>query len=535
MRTENLALADAYHPPSFSMRDLLAIGFRRKRTILLSFFGLLLGAVLAILLRPSEYTATTKFLVERERMNPVVSPLQDVQASFPGEVTEEELNSEVELLKSEDVLRQVVVSCELQRHKSFLASLLGTRNEERQIAKAVSRLQTGLKIEPIRKSHLIVVNYTSSDPQLAARVLIALGDAYIAKNVAVHRRPGQFEFFDQETERYRTKLSDAAAQLMAFSNEDGGVAPQLTRDITLQKLNEFEASSQQTKAEMAASKQRIQALESQAGTTPQRLTTQARQIDDAQVLQGFKATLMNLELKRTELLTKFEPTYPLVQEVDKQIADTRTSIVSEESKPVREETTDRNPTYAWINAELAKAKAEYSGLQARLAATQVIVAEYRQNTRKLEQKAIIQQNLLREMKTGEENYLLYQRKREEARMTDALDRTRIVDVAIAEQPTVPALPSNSPWPSLLVAGFLAITVSAGMAFTLEYLDSSFRTPSEVTAELNIPVLAAVPRTRLLIQGNGNGSGLGYRKSINGTSPVSAIKEQDEMENKEKSN
>ena len=267
---------------------------------------------------------------------------------------------------------------------------------------------------------------------------------------------------------------------------------------------------------------------------PQRLTTQARQIDDAQVLQGFKATLMNLELKRTELLTKFQPTYPLVQEVDKQIADTRASIVSEESKPVREETTDRNPTYAWINAELAKAKAEHSGLQARLAATQVIVSDYKQKTRELEQKAIIQQNLLREMKTSEENYLLYQRKREEARMTDALDRTRIVNVAIAEQPTVPALPSNSPWTSLLVGGFLAIAVSAGIAFTLEYLDSSFRTPSEVTAELNIPVLAAVPRTRLLTQGNGNGSGLGYRKSVNGASPVSAIKEQDEMENKEKS-
>jgi uncharacterized protein involved in exopolysaccharide biosynthesis len=164
------------------------------------------------------------------------------------------------------------------------------------------------------------------------------------------------------------------------------------------------------------------------------------------------------------LLTKFQPTYPLVQEVDKQIADTRASIVSEESKPVREETTDRNPTYAWINAELAKAKAEHSGLQARFAATQVIVSDYKQKTRELEQKAIIQQNLLREMKTSEENYLLYQRKREEARMTDALDRTRIVKVAIAEQPTVPALPSNSPWTSLLVGGFLAIAVSAGERF-----------------------------------------------------------------------
>jgi len=507
MRTESLALVDGYRSTSFSMRDFLAVGFRHKRTILRCFFGILLGTVLAVLLVPSEYTATTKFLVERERTDPAVSPLQDAQVTFRGQVTEEELNSEVELLRSEDVLRQVVVSCGLQRRKSFLAALLGTRDEQKQIAKAVSRLQTGLKIQPITKSNLISVNYTSSDPQLAARILTALDDAYITKNVAVHRRPGRFEFFDQETERYKKKLSDAEAQLKTFSNEDDGVTPQLARDMTLQKLKEFEASWQQTEAEMAAIESRIHSLESQAGTTPQRLTTQARQIDDAQVLQGLKATLMNLELKRTELLTKYQPTYPLVQEVDKQISDMRTSIASEESNPVREETTDRNPTYAWINAELAKAKAEHSGLQARLAATQATVSSYKQKIRELEQKGIIQQNVLRTMKTSEENYLLYQRKREEARMTDALDRSRILNVAIAQQPMVPSLPSNSPWMSLLVGGFFATTVSLGMAFTLEYLDSSLRTPSDVIVELNIPVLAAVPQAQLPMQANGNGDDL----------------------------
>jgi capsular polysaccharide biosynthesis protein len=46
--------------------------------------------------------------------------------------------------------------------------------------------------------------------------------------------------------------------------------------------------------------------------------------------------------------------------------------------------------------------------------------------------------------------------------------------------------------SLLVGFFLAATVSAGVVFTLEYFDPSFRTPTEVEAFLNRPVLAAVP-------------------------------------------
>src|SRR6266851_260853 len=476
----------------FSRRDALAVAFRHKRVIALSFCGILLGAVLAAVMQPKEYRTSTKFLIERERIDPIISPGASTPPSFRGGITEEELNSEVELLESADVLRQVAVSCGLHQQKSFLTSLLGGDDEATRIAKAVDRLQKGLKIELVRKSNVISVSYAAGDPQLAARVLSALDDAYLKKNVAVHRPPGQFEFFDQETEVYRKNLAEAEEKLKVFSNEDGGVAPQLSRDITLQKLNDFHASLQQIRADVATNEERIRALEKQSATTPQRLTTQARQTDDAPVLQTLKSTLMGLELKRTELLTKYQPTYALVQEVDKQIADTRASIAAAESRPIREETTDRNPTYAWINEELAKARADYSALQARAAAMQAIVSKYEGKARQLDAKGIVQQDLLRAVKTDEENYLVYQRKREEARMTDALDRTRILNVAVAEQPGVPSLPANSPWTSLVVGCLLAVTVSLGAAFTLEYFDPYFRTPAEVFTELNIPVLAAVP-------------------------------------------
>jgi uncharacterized protein involved in exopolysaccharide biosynthesis len=207
-------------------------------------------------------------------------------------------------------------------------------------------------------------------------------------------------------------------------------------------------------------------------------------------------------------LTKYQPTYALVQEVDKEIADARASIVTEESRPIRQETTDRNPTYSWINEELAKAKADYSGLQARAAATQAIVATYEKKAEELDQKGIVQQDLLRTMKTDEENYLMYQRKREEARMTNALDQTRILNVAIAEQPVAPTLPSNSPWSALVVGGLLAVVVSLGTAFILDYMDTSFRTPAEVLSELNVPVLGAISLKQSGSYGNWNGDGNG---------------------------
>lgn len=514
MTTQNFNTRDTQASYSFSMRDLIAIGFRQKRAVVVAFCSLLMGTVLAVILMPADYQGSTKFLIERARMDPVVSSGHEAGA-VKSEVTEEELNSEVELLKSDDVMRQVVVAAGLNQHKSMLGfmdpllSRLGLKHsEDQKIAEAAARLGKNLQIQLVKKSTLITVTYSSSDPKLVAKVLQALDEAYLQKNLAVHHPPGEFQFFEQEAETYQKSLTDAEAQLTAFSRQQGGVSPQLARDITLQKLSDFAANLQQTYADIASTEQRIDDLQKQAGTTPQRLTTQSSSSDDAAVLQGMKNTLISLELKRTGLLTKYQPTYPLVQEVDKEISDTKASIATEESKPLRAETTDRNPTYAWISEELAKAKADQAALRAKAASIQAIVARYQATAHDLEEKGILQQDLLRKVKTDEDNYLLYEHKREEARTTDALDRKRILNVAIAEQPIVPSIQTNTRWLVLLAGLLLALAAPIGLAFVLEYTNSSFRTPSEVFAELNIPVLAAVPHHSYAFSSNGNGNGHG---------------------------
>jgi len=263
---------------------------------------------------------------------------------------------------------------------------------------------------------------------------------------------------------------------------------------------------------------RIADLEKQAQQTPARLTTQMKNSDDAQVLENLKSTLVTLENKRTELLTKYQPTYPLVQEVDKEIADTKTSLAKEESSPVKEEVTDQNPTYAWVSGELAKAKADLSGFQAREASLVSTIGVYNDQVRKLEQQGIQQGDLMRTAKSDEANYLLYTQKKEEARIEDALDRTRLLNVSVVQPPAVPSLPTRSPFIFAMVAILLATAVSLGVVFAIDYTDQSFRTPSEVLSELRIPVLAAVPvhATPELVgafatssNGNGNSNGTGH--------------------------
>jgi uncharacterized protein involved in exopolysaccharide biosynthesis len=482
--------APGYSP---TLRDIVAVGFRHRRLMALSFLGIFLGAAAVAALTGSKYQAEMKILVRVKRADPVVSSASGATAIATTTVSEEETNSEVELIRSSDLLEQVVVACGLDRVKPQFWSTWIPSNPALRIPQAVRKLKEALRVETVKKTNLIAVTYSSTDPQLAARVLNTLGNLYLERHMAVNRLPGQFDFFDRQTERYRKELADTKARLMTFARDQGTVAAESERDILLEKVTDLEATQAQNQAAIASQRQRIQALEKQLASTPPRLSTQSRVIDDATLLDQLKGTLLNLRLKRTELLTKYEPTYRLVQEVDAQIAQTEANLAAAEKAPVRESTTDQNPTYQWIVAELAKVKADLPTLEANADATAKAIRDYRGRLLALEQKGVAQGDLLEAAKAEEANYLLYQNKREQARIADALDAQRIANVVIAEAATVPALPASSPWLTVLLGGILASIVSVSMALVAEHLDSSFRTPDEVREFLNVPVFAAIPK------------------------------------------
>jgi uncharacterized protein involved in exopolysaccharide biosynthesis len=228
--------------------------------------------------------------------------------------------------------------------------------------------------------------------------------------------------------------------------------------------------------------------------TPERQTTQIRQAANGELLAQLETSLLNLELKRTDLLAKYDPAYPPVQEIEKQIQDAEAAIATAQQSPVEETTTDRVPAQDWIAAELAKAEADRAATDAQAAAMARAAAGYRAAVLTLDQKGAEQADLLRNVKTAEENYLLYMRKREAARISDALDSKRIVNVSIAEAATVPALPTlGAAW--LLAAGFFSAgLLGVGAAYVADRLNPGFRSPEELGRYLDLRVLAAIPAT-----------------------------------------
>jgi uncharacterized protein involved in exopolysaccharide biosynthesis len=476
------------------MRELVMVLFRQGK-VFAGVAGLVLAVAVVYAFAGASYRAHLRVLVRRGRSDPPAAAQANAPPDFSRvEVTEEELNSEVELLKDDDVLRRVARENDLAAH-DWLRWIRAHEEEAARVERAAKKLGNKLNVEALKKTNLIAVSYDSADPQLAARVVRSLAGAYMEKHMEVHRPGGQLRFFDQQTGESRRQLEEAEEKLKDFTGKHDVVMAAQQRDLLLHKMNDLDTSYKQTEVSISETDERIQELRSQLAKLPERTTTQARTADNPELLRALKASLLDLELKKTQLLTKFEPNHRLVQEVEQQIVQAKAAINAERSDPVRDETTDQSTNYEWAKAELQKAQVAMKALQAREAVTGAHLAEYRAQARQLGEDAITQDDLTSSEKAAEENYLLYVKKREEARMGDALDQGGIVNVAIAEQPIVPPLPVWPPAVVIAVGLVAALTSGTGAAFAADYMDPALRTPEEVLACLQIPVLASLPEEK----------------------------------------
>lgn len=398
-------------------RDVAAVFFRQRRLFVISFVSIVFAALAYGVFAPS-YEAEMKILVRRGRQDPLITPAPTPPPEFAREqVTEEELNSEAELLHDQDALREVVYKADLASPKNWLSSWIKTEPAVRE-EHAVRRLDQRLQIEPLKKSTIILVHYRSSSPQKAAQVLELLGAAYLKRHKQVHRPSGEFEFFDQQVAQAQTELAESESRLLDFDREQGIVSASVERDHVLQQLSEAQASELQTRVELSETAQRINTLEQKVHSLPERTTTEIRNSDNPELLQKLKSTLLDLQLKRTALLTKFEPSYRLVQEVDKQIAEAKETIAAQDQLPLRDETTQLEPNREWAKAELIKAQVDFAALAERAKATATMLTSYEQSAQRLDQQSVQQEQLLKDFEASENKYLLYVNKREEARISE---------------------------------------------------------------------------------------------------------------------
>ena len=480
-----------------SLRDLIAPLFRRKKILIMTMVAAFAVLVPLGLLVLGKFKSEMAILVNRERVDSPVTPGVPTQTITDQiAVAEEEINSEAELLLSQDILEKVVIANHLQDHKSWLRWILPVHDEDYRIAKAVKSLASNIKVRPSTKANIIDVSYSSDDPKLSYSVLNSLAGFYLEKHAEVHRPQGSYEFFSAETDRYKKSLDEAEARLRSFAQTEGGAAPDMERTDLDAQLASSIGQLHTTQQAIAADEMRIRDDEAQMKSTPPRSTTQLASAPPDMLLQNLGSALLAAETKKTQLLLKYDPSFPLVKEADQELAEAKAAYDKAANTKYVTENTNVDPTYELLREDHARTEADLAAQRASLAANEAGIRSFEAQMTQLAEKDLDRTDLTREQKADEENYLLYLGKREQARTSDALDRTKIENVDVAVPPNIPVLPVMSPPVVILLAFVLAAFLAIMTTYALDYFDSSFHTPAEVADTLDIPVVITISKKKI---------------------------------------
>ncbi len=485
-----------------SVRDLASHVFRHKLLICATFLAVAVGTAVFTFMLPNEYESRMKILVKNTRSDVPITPERTTGATgvyFDNDVSENQINSEIELLTSEDLLKQVVTECGLYGPRASLLAKLGLKDvpgsQATQIEEASRQLAKDLIITPVKKANIIEVKYTSQSPEQAIVVLRKVQDLYMEKHLRLHRPPGTYEFFKTQADQSEGQLQEAEKRLSSFQQAANVVSLGQQKEQTVQKMTEAKSKLLETEAYLREVSDRIAKVQQQLETLAPRVVTQSRALPNQYSAERLNTLIVELQNRRTQLLTKFRADDRLVEEVDQQLKNTRVALDNASKETATEQSTDLNPLRQALETELARGRVDQAGAYGRREMLAGQVKQYEAQLSRLEGITAEYEDLNRQVKETADNYQLYKKKEEEARITDELDQNKITNVSMAEAPVQPQLPVKPNRPLNLILGvFLGALLAVGSVVIAEFMRDTVLTPGELEKLTGSPVLASLPNT-----------------------------------------
>lgn len=459
--------------------------FRYRRRLAVTFLVIMTLVVVYLLVMPRQYQSEMTILVRNARPDYQITPERSNGTTPQPDVTEERINSEIEVLRSRDVSDLVVDPSWTNSNKTSAA----IKAHE----KAVLKLDKHLKIELQRKSNVIHVAYDAHSPQLATATVERLLTAFLLKQHELERSSGASSFFAAEQARYKHDLDDAQGKLAAFQQTHHLVSLPDKEAALEQQIVDLETQLRATEVQTGELSRRLIAGKQQARTLAPRQVTQQRTVPNILAMEQLGTMLATYRNQRTALLTKFPPTDRLVQEVDRQIANTTEALAQARDINASENATDVNPAWQQNSSALAQNFVDLSAARTRRDALALQLSVLQSELTGIEGSTVEYNTLLARVTELQGNFQLYSQKRTEAQVSNAMDQQQLVNVAVAERPTFSPTPSSPKIGLTLGMGaFAALFFAACTIFFAEMGRDTIAAPFELEAISRTPVLATVP-------------------------------------------
>jgi capsular polysaccharide biosynthesis protein len=184
--------------------------FKRKWQVLGLVAVVVLSIVASGLFRSNVYKTTSKVMLRPGRAEVQLSAGDQREITLPVAASTEMINSEMEILKSQELMRQAIL-----RMKQANTPIFGddtTLSEGEQIA----ALQGMMAVSPAPQSNVIAIDLFAKNPEKGRAILSAITNAYLARHAQLHGSTGAAEFFESQKQTLRERVADSEARLAAF-------------------------------------------------------------------------------------------------------------------------------------------------------------------------------------------------------------------------------------------------------------------------------------------------------------------------------
>jgi uncharacterized protein involved in exopolysaccharide biosynthesis len=480
---------EVYSASNLSLRVAIEAFFRRRRLYFGAALSVLLVTLVVTLLTPKQYLSETKFLVQNARENVVVTAEQTTPRNIANNLTEEQVNSELEILQSHDVLDQVA-----DPEWTRLAPSQRTPDTARRHQKRLKVFEKRFGAEIVRKTNIIKVSLLADSPERAQEQLEKISTAYFTERKHLHRPKGASEFFASEAERTRKTWDEASLKLAAFQEEH-----QL---LTLpDREAKLEAQITESEGHFFGARSTLHELDAQLSEAsrwmnemPSRQTTQEKASQNQASVEKLSTLLVELQNKRTAMLTKFTASDRLVRELDQQIATTQSALNDALLTTSHERTTDVDPAWQSVHTNYVQNQINRRATVERRAQLKARLATLKQELTTARALTVQFNNMEAQVNELKENYRLYAQKRDQAQIEDAMDDHNLINVAVAQRPTL-AYVAERPRPLLnaLLGSVTAIFLGLCVVYFAEMGRNTIATPRELDGISRYPLLATVPQ------------------------------------------
>lgn len=449
---------------NFNLLQVLLILRAHYKAALYTLLGTVAIGLLATLLLPKQYTASTSLVFDVKTPDPIAGILLPVVPGF--------LATQMDIINSDRVAQGVVKVLRLGESPTIQQEWRDATGGKGKLEAWVGvLLLKKLKATASKESALVTLSYTASEPAFAAFVANAFAQVYIDANIELRADPARqyARWFSEQGKTARENLEKAQTRLSDFQQKKGIVAKDEQLDAETAKLNDLYAQLTVIQGQTvdAQSKQK-----SGADTLPE--------VMQNSVIQTLRSDIAKLESKLQEAAGNLGKNHPQYQRMEAEIAGLKKQLELQTQHVTKSFATSRNV-----------GKDRESELKAAIAA---------------------QKKRLLELKTGRDQLAVFQRDVDAAQsandavtkrynqtsLESQVTQTNVAVLSPADVPTEPSFPI--PLKVMAISGIVGVLLGGGIAFLLELLDRRVRSIVDLAEMLQLPVLAVIERPRLKQQG-----------------------------------